>query len=655
MTSVSGSGYVIENCQTGQTKNVVFDTTSSVDIGTIFRTNYPSSNTCYSVIGTLTNFEDWDLVNLPISGTFDDCYTCVGGLNPFTASYLSVAGGGAAGNYVGGGGGGGGLVSGSLIIDPFSNYTIVVGAGGPGPTSTAYNEYNTFGPYSIQEAYQRNGSDSKIVVNSTDYTVSIGGGGGGSNIQSGSNGGSGGGAGGSRYNPTYMLSNEISGGVGTLGQGFDGADRPDATNYTYFAAGGGGGASEDGKDAYYVKTNGNSGGSGSVWLDGKPYSGGGGGSGPSRWSYSGSLPFSSPGGPGGGGKGAWYNYWPQSLDQEGQRNTGGGAGGGGFTNWYYANAVNGGSGVVKIKYEGPEIKVKGGYVSQSNGDIYHTFVNSTALELDQSFIYSSGYVLEECTTGQVLKMAWDNTSGIVLDNVLLIDTYDLKGCFVVSQSVSLSEGEWDYINMPYTSYNDCSTCITGSFKYQALVLHNCLTDETASAHYDKGVNPQPGEVWSFSLNKNDVKCFEITNDVLLTNEFILENSPLTQSITYLNQGLLGTEYWGPFVPTPTEYPWTAPTKWSDCETCVTQSIFRRGAVMVNCDDPNDTFEWTLDLLTAKSFNFASSTVRYFGPDKPNCYKYSQSLYQMPEDYDLIGITSEYDTFLNCTDCANRPI
>jgi hypothetical protein len=77
LTSPSGSGYVIENCQTLERYNVVFDTTSSITNNTVFTTNYPSANTCYSVVSSLTDFEDWDLVNLPIVKEYDNCEECI--------------------------------------------------------------------------------------------------------------------------------------------------------------------------------------------------------------------------------------------------------------------------------------------------------------------------------------------------------------------------------------------------------------------------------------------------------------------------------------------------------------------------------------------------------------------------------------------------
>ena len=47
---------------------------------------------------------------------------------PYTGSYLSVAGGGGGGLY-GGGGGAGGLLTGTYLLIPKTVYTITIGAG----------------------------------------------------------------------------------------------------------------------------------------------------------------------------------------------------------------------------------------------------------------------------------------------------------------------------------------------------------------------------------------------------------------------------------------------------------------------------------------------------------------------------------------------
>lgn len=439
MTSPSGSGYVIENCQTLERYNVVFDTTASVADGTVFNTNYPNQNTCYSVISQLNDFEDWDLVNLPIGFTYNDCLTCLGSAAAFTASFLVVAGGGGSGTDNGGGGGAGGLLSGSLVITPFNTYNAIVGAGG-----TYSGEIGS------------NGSDSKIIINSTDFSVSVGGGGGASNASSGSNGGSGGGAGGffiisGAPGPQFL---PVSGGIGVLGQGFNGGNNPGSSDLqkTHLAGGGGGSSQEGSMATKFVSAKG---GNGSKWLDNYFYAGGGGGVGS----------FSEPirriggiNGIGGGGVGNIHEYARSSLTQRGIKNTGGGAGGAGQI--INSPSVIGGSGIVKLAYPGQDIKIEGGYVYKKNGLIYHTFTSTQGLDISLRFNYPNGYIVKECQTQQTLTLAWPNSSSIELGKTLFFDTREIQGCYLISQSVSVANNEYDYINLPYVLYNDCNDCQT---------------------------------------------------------------------------------------------------------------------------------------------------------------------------------------------------
>lgn len=121
------------------------------------------------------------------------------GKGSYTIEYLVVAGGGnGPSNILGqsatGGGGAGGLLSGSLIIKPYTTYQIKVGKGG--------------GTYSSD-----NGEESYL-TGSGIYVYSFGGGGGGKSSD-GYNGGSGGGGGGDS-SITY------NGGIGVVGQGTNG-------------------------------------------------------------------------------------------------------------------------------------------------------------------------------------------------------------------------------------------------------------------------------------------------------------------------------------------------------------------------------------------------------------------------------------------------
>lgn len=224
-----------------------------------------------------------------------------------SASYLVVAGGGAGGTRWGGGGGAGGYRTGSLTLSAGTG-TVTVGGGGSASTSD-----NTSGG---------NGGNSYF-----NGTTSTGGGGGGAGYAvAGKSGGSGGGGSG-----TAGGGSGGSGGSGTSGQGNSGGTGISA-QYTD-GGGGGGGASASGQSAQNANPTG-TGGNGNTWLDGNTYAGGGGGS------------TNAVGGSGGGGRGWRYGSgWPDGT--AGTPNTGGGGGGGVSP---ATPGLNGGSGVVIIRY-----------------------------------------------------------------------------------------------------------------------------------------------------------------------------------------------------------------------------------------------------------------------------------------------------------------
>jgi len=173
----------------------------------------------------------------------------------YNVSYLAVAGGAGGGLGSGGGGGAGGLLTGTVGVSSGASYSIVIGAGGAGATSSAV-------------AGGAGGNTTGLTVSTT------GGGGGGSYTGSSSSttvgqaGGSGGG--GSGRNGTAQ-----AGGAGTSGQGFAGGASQSAANY---GSGGGGGASAAGSVG--GTTAGGAGGAGSsssISGSAVTYAGGGGG------------------------------------------------------------------------------------------------------------------------------------------------------------------------------------------------------------------------------------------------------------------------------------------------------------------------------------------------------------------------------------------
>ena len=271
----------------------------------------------------------------------DNLVLCLDAANPKNynlteVEVLVVAGGGAGGNgtgtgYESGGGGAGGLIySSSHPITPGSAITATVGAGGAGGTSSSNGT---------------NGGNSVFGA-----LTAIGGGGGASSPAGGSSGGSGGGG----------SHNQTGGGSGTAGQGFSGATPAQGSS-----GGGGGGAGGPGKS-----TSSNADGSGGIGLPFsisgslQYYAGGGGGS--RHTNVSGGL--------GGGGAGvslsAGYANGSSALP-----NTGGGGGGANqpATN---TGGGSGGSGIIIVRYQGPQ-KAIGGTITSNNGYTIHTFTTSS--------------------------------------------------------------------------------------------------------------------------------------------------------------------------------------------------------------------------------------------------------------------------------------
>ena len=246
---------------------------------------------------------------------------------------LVVGAGGSSQSGPAGGGGAGGLIYSSNFTPLPGTTTVTVGA----PVAGANGQNSTFG--------------TQVAV----------GGGAGIIAAPGGSGGSGGGGGG--YDTRV-------GGSGTPGQGFNGGT---GTSYNGSAAGGGAGgtgsnslgsyAGAPGGPGRYIDSFTAIGGSPAGWFAG----GGGGGD-----IYSSTATTSSfRGGIGGGGTGSLgqVNFTgPDIPATAGVTNTGGGAGGTGASK----TGVLGGSGIVAIRYSGPQIAL-GGEITQSAGYTYHVF------------------------------------------------------------------------------------------------------------------------------------------------------------------------------------------------------------------------------------------------------------------------------------------
>ena len=254
---------------------------------------------------------------------------------PLLADVLIVAGGGGGGWYNAGGGGAGGLVMlGTSAYSPAYlskelSYSVTVGAGGSGATSSVSQGDGTNSSFGSYIAYGGGGGGAQF--NST--------------VKNGRPGGSGGGAGESGGAGTVGTSTQISYAGAAVGYGNSGgATYPSGI----FSSGGGGGAGAAG-GAANASAPGN-GGNGLTWLglavggqivNGVSYFAGGGGG---TAAYSTAV---GTGGYGGGGTGV-----AGGNGNAGTLNTGGGGGGGagnGGSASYSGGA--GGSGVVIVRYK----------------------------------------------------------------------------------------------------------------------------------------------------------------------------------------------------------------------------------------------------------------------------------------------------------------
>lgn len=273
---------------------------------------------------------------------------------------LVVAGGGGGGaNHAGGGGGGGVVYNPSYTVVPGRSISVTVGDGGITPTSST-NPAASNGGNSIFDAL-----------------VAFGGGGGGNrNDVSGTSPGRGGGSGGGGGGGQAAYSGNWVPGTGVRGQGHRGGTASD------LYGGGGGGAGQEGMYGFGNASMSGKGGDGLPFdISGtlRYYGGGGGGS-------TGQAAYVGKGGLGGGGNGGTTigtNGTP------GAPNTGGGGGGGGAGG---TPGSNGGSGIVIVRYYGPQ-KAVGGTVSRVNGYTIHTFTTVGTTSFTPNAIPTNGSIL----------------------------------------------------------------------------------------------------------------------------------------------------------------------------------------------------------------------------------------------------------------------
>ena len=261
-------------------------------------------------------------------------------------NYLVVGGGG--GGASGGGGGGGVLQGTNFSVTPSSNYTVIVGDGGIAGS----------GGSNLQAGDPRSANGG----NSTFATITALGGGSGGQGGVGYEARSGGSGGGSRYDCTNASPGACAG-IGTPGQGNNGA----ASTYPSYGGGAGGGGAGSAGQNTILSNIGGKGGDGVVGaITGLIYGGGGGGginansnqfgfvnaSGNSDSRAGVSTTGGGQGGSGGGGRGSSYGYSGGTRGQfanatAGTPNTGGGGGG---TDPEDLGAGKGGSGIVVLSY-----------------------------------------------------------------------------------------------------------------------------------------------------------------------------------------------------------------------------------------------------------------------------------------------------------------
>jgi autotransporter-associated beta strand protein len=346
-------------------------------------------------------------INLDLNTDNSGVFTLASGDNTFSytisgVQYLIVAGGGGGGgttdsatNTPGGGGGAGGLLQGTdLSLTGLQNVTVGAGGAGGAGGSASGAKSGTSGNNSAAFGL-----------------TAIGGGGGGRYDSGGLTGGSGGGAGG-------RGSDTLTGASGTAGQGNKGGDRTAAG----FAASGGGGAGGVGANAASSSRAGNGGAGLTLNITGSDVtyaSGGGGGV------NSGTAGTSQTGGNGG----------VNATGSNALANTGGGGGGGGRNNGGAKNGGSGGSGIVVIRYSGPQV-LSGGDVSTVGGDTVHQFKTVGTSTLD---LHSATIAGEVSGDG---NLVWNKTGKLTLSgaNSYTGSTTISSGTLEVQSTIASSSG-----------------------------------------------------------------------------------------------------------------------------------------------------------------------------------------------------------------------
>ena len=366
------------------------------------QTAYESSDTTPSAKatgGTITYDGNYVVHTFLSDGTFTP-------LQAFDVEYLVIAGGGGGGSNHGAGGGAGGFLTDTGHGVTAKAYSITVGGGGAGGGTGSSGTV---------------GEDSVF-----DTITSDGGGYGGGYGKDGGDGGSGGGGGGKLpYGDA---------GSATAGQGHDGG----GTTTDYGGAGGGGaGVAGSVSGTQDAGGDGGNGTESSISGSSVTYAGGGGGNG---YKADGGA-----GGTGGGGYGGQYGNG-EYMGTVGEANTGGGGGGNFFST--YLQGMDGGSGIVIIKYLGQPhlqsysestIKTQGSYslkgVAVITDSLNDTLTKTLTDYLDYSIMDKLIFQVRSSRTGENLQLQIHDTGGTTSSHTIDIavadtwqtETWDISG------------------------------------------------------------------------------------------------------------------------------------------------------------------------------------------------------------------------------------
>ena len=368
---------------------------------------------------------NYNIVNLPpilyfVNNTTNDTETHTYVFERDTICDILVVAGGGGGGYFGGGGGAGGILFATNITITSGTYTIKVGKGGAGVSTTSQNGTN--------------GIDSSITINTIEYIANGGGGGGtrdsNSRGRNGNNGASGGGGSGTNdgafpgvggaSNKNNYLNFQSFGNSGGKGRRNISGVEP------IFSSGGGGGAGSIGSD-FSNSTGGGNGGSGinfgSIFGTSVGHNGWfGGGGGGNTYSGAGNPGYGNGGNGllGGGGSGG-YDGTTDISATNGLPHTGGGGGGG---KWDGAGSTggDGGSGIVIIKQITSSYIDTSSTTTQSDDVIlYNKVFSNTNIDINyNTTIATSNIILEPSVTRSINS---DNILTFTNNGLLNTETY----------------------------------------------------------------------------------------------------------------------------------------------------------------------------------------------------------------------------------------